>query len=135
VSRTNGTGPALAAEAIVSLIQTTIATVLGPLVGQLDAPRQTIERQAEEIAGLREERGRQSAKLERAASTVVALGEENATLWASQAQQASDPGPVASESHQGEPSVSRSARLRALAPWLLATLAIVAVVVLLVWRW
>jgi hypothetical protein len=31
--------------------------------------------------------------------------------------------------------VSRSARLRALAPWLLATLAIVAVVVLLVWRW
>ena len=45
VSRTNGTGPA-PADAMVSLIQTTIATVLGPLVGQVDAQRQTIERLA-----------------------------------------------------------------------------------------
>jgi hypothetical protein len=35
---------------MVSLIQTTIATVLGPLVGQLDAQRQTIDHQAEQLA-------------------------------------------------------------------------------------
>jgi excisionase family DNA binding protein len=61
------------ADAMVSLIQTTIGTVLGPLVGQLDAQRQTIERQAETIAELREDRGRQSAELERARAEIGAL--------------------------------------------------------------
>jgi excisionase family DNA binding protein len=51
------------ADAMVSLIQTTIGTVLGPLVSELAASRQTIERQAETIADLREERGRLSAEL------------------------------------------------------------------------
>jgi excisionase family DNA binding protein len=51
------------AEAMVSLIQTTIATVLGPLVGQVDALRQTVERQADRIAELERENGRLSERL------------------------------------------------------------------------
>jgi hypothetical protein len=50
------------AEAMVSLIQTTIATVLGPLVGQLDAQRRTIERMAERHAAELDEQHRQAAK-------------------------------------------------------------------------
>ena len=45
------------AEAMVSLIQATIGTVLGPLVGQLDAQRQTIERQADALRTLERENG------------------------------------------------------------------------------
>jgi hypothetical protein len=54
--------PKAPAEALVSLIQTTIATVLGPLVAELAANRQ-----------LERDHGRQTAELERAASTIVAL--------------------------------------------------------------
>ena len=72
VSRTQGTSTP-PAEAMVSLIQTTIGTILGPLVGELDRHRQTIERQAETIAELREDRGRQSAELERARAEIDAL--------------------------------------------------------------
>jgi excisionase family DNA binding protein len=47
---TDGHPPGLpAADAMVSLIQTTIGTILGPLVGQIDAQRQTIERQADQL--------------------------------------------------------------------------------------
>jgi hypothetical protein len=41
-----------ATEAMVSLIQTTIGTVLGPLVGQLDVQHQTIKRQLLGIVAL-----------------------------------------------------------------------------------
>lgn len=50
-------------DAILVLVQTTIATVLGPLVGQLDAQRQTIERQADRIAELERENGRLTERL------------------------------------------------------------------------
>jgi excisionase family DNA binding protein len=65
------------AEAMVSLIQTTIGTVLGPLVGQLDAQRQTIERQAGELREMEREAGRLMAELaaERAKSPLVARRE------------------------------------------------------------
>lgn len=53
-----------AAEAMVSLIQTTIATVLGPLVGQIDAQRQTIERQADQLVTQAELIGQLRAELE-----------------------------------------------------------------------
>jgi len=64
----------------------------------------------------------------------VALAEERDTLKASQAKQdailrADQPAPTRI------PPLPLSARLRALAPWLLAVLAIVAVVVLLMVRW
>jgi len=68
---------------MVSLIQTTIATVLGPLVADQAALRQTVERQTDALRELERENGRQAAELERAASTIVALGEENAALKAS----------------------------------------------------
>lgn len=73
------------AESMALVIQTTIATVLGPLVAELGASRQANERQAGEIADLREQRGRQTAELERAASTIVAL---NASLEARTASEA-----------------------------------------------
>jgi hypothetical protein len=118
------------AEALTSLIQTTIAAVLGPLVGQLDAQRQTIERQAEQLVSQAETIGRQSAELERAAAAVVALGEENEALRASHAKQDANPGPVATDATTDAP-VPLPARLRALAPWLLAVLAVAALAVLL----
>jgi hypothetical protein len=58
--------PTAQAEAMVSLIQTTIATVLGPLVGQIDAQRQTIERQAEQLVSQAEIIGRLGAELDAA---------------------------------------------------------------------
>jgi hypothetical protein len=105
-----------AADAMVSLIQTTIGTVLGPLVGQLDAQRQTIERQAGEIAELREDRGRLTAEVE--------------ALKVSQAQQDAHPGPVA-PIPATDARVPLTARLRALAPWVFGVLMIIIVGVML----
>jgi excisionase family DNA binding protein len=134
MSRTHGAATPAPAEAMVSLIQTTIATVLGPLVGQVEASRQTIERQAETIAELREERGRHAAELERAASTIVALGEENDRLRAAQGpvagqQAASDAGmaPGASTPSGLAPGASSSVSGR-----MVVALALVAVPVLAV---
>jgi hypothetical protein len=69
---------------MVSLIQTTIATVLGPLVAEQAALRQTVERQTEALRKLERENGMQAAQLERAAAAVVALGDENEVWKASQ---------------------------------------------------
>jgi hypothetical protein len=70
------------AEAMVSLIQTTIATVLGPLVAEQTALRQTVERQAEIIAELREDRGRLSERLDPLAAERDALRTELAAAKA-----------------------------------------------------
>jgi len=78
MSRTQGT-PTPPTEAMVSLIQTTIGTILGPLVGQLDAQRQTIERQAEQLVGQ--------------AETIGALRARISTLEASGAPQAVETAP------------------------------------------
>jgi hypothetical protein len=105
-----------AADAMMSLIQATIGTVLGPLMVEQAALRQTVERQAGEIAGLREDRGRLMA--------------ENRALLARTGPQSAEPA-----------GSTFAAHLRPLAPWLLAALAalvalaLVAVVVLLVWWW
>jgi ABC-type transporter Mla subunit MlaD len=60
------------ADAIAAMITATLA----PLVAELAASRQTIERQAKRVAELERENGRQSAELERALSTIVTLGDE-----------------------------------------------------------
>ena len=96
------------AEAMVSLIQTTIAAVLGPLVGQLDVQRQTIERQAGELRALEREVGE--------------LRAENRALVARTEAQAVEPTP--------EPL---PARWRAWVDGALMVLTIVALVVLLAW--
>jgi hypothetical protein len=59
---TGGISTTPAAEAMVSLIQTTIGTVLAPLVAELGSCRQTIERQADELKELARERGRFAAE-------------------------------------------------------------------------
>jgi excisionase family DNA binding protein len=108
------------------------AQLLAPLVTVIEHQAEQLVRQAEQIADLREERGRHTAELERAASTIVALAEERDALKAPQPPRVASGAP-------GQPAPSRDApapsstRLRALAPWLLAVLAIVAVVALLAW--
>ena len=104
-----------AADAMVSLIQTTIGTILGPLVGQLDAQRQTIERQAEQLVTQAETIGRQGAELERAASTIIAL----------EARTASQPAPA--------PRELALAQWRSWGPWLLTPAVLACVMALLAW--
>ena len=103
------------AEAMVSLIQTTIGTILGPLVGQLDAQRQTIDRQADMIRAQAEQLGSLSTKL-------VAEREARSLLEAATDAQSSGltPGRFV-------------AGWRLWAPWLLAVLAIVVAVGLVAW--
>ena len=81
------------AEALTRFVQATVATVLGPLVAELAASRQTNERQAQKIAELREDRGRLTAERDatqtqiasiRAAQTATSSRGEPATpVWRS----------------------------------------------------
>jgi hypothetical protein len=73
------------AEALSTLVQATIATVLGPLVAELAASRQTNERQAQEIADLREDRGRLTAERDAA----LAAEAKQASILAAQPEPAS----------------------------------------------
>jgi hypothetical protein len=119
VSRANATPHPAPADAMVSLIQTTIATVLGPLVGQIDAQRQTIERQADQLVSQ--------------AETIGKLSAENEALRASHTKQEQDLRAGAQNAATDAP-VPLLARLRALAPWVLGLLAIMALVVVLTVR-
>jgi len=101
-----------AAEAMVQLIEATITRAITPLVA-------VIERQAGEIADLREDRGRLTAELERAASTVVTLSTALEARTAAQDAEAL---------RELFPS-----RWRVLAPWLLVLAVLVGVVGLLAW--
>jgi hypothetical protein len=83
-------------------------SMLEPLV-------QTIERQAETIAELREERGRQSAELERAASIAVKLSDD---LDAARAQISTLAARTEAQSIE-PPLGSPYDRLRSWVPWLL----------------
>jgi hypothetical protein len=57
--------PALAqAEALASLIQATLTPIIAPLVGELAASRQTIERQADQLVSQADLLGRLTAALE-----------------------------------------------------------------------
>jgi len=101
-----------AADAMVSLIQTTIATVLGPLVGQLDALRQTVERQADRVAELERENGRLAAEVA--------------------ATRPPDPFPNPPTPSLGSPSDTPIDRWGAVAPWALGLLAAGSIVALMV---
>jgi hypothetical protein len=76
------------AEALATLVQATLTPIIAPLVAEPAASRQTIEHRADRVAELERENGRQGAELERAASTIVALGGENAALKGSQSPSA-----------------------------------------------
>jgi hypothetical protein len=82
------------AEALASLIQATLTPIIAPLVAEQAALRQTVERQADAIADLREDRGRLTAELEQAAGTVVALSDELERMRA----------PASSPEASGEPT-------------------------------
>jgi hypothetical protein len=69
---------------MVALIQTTITTVLGPLVAELPASRQTIKRQAEQLVAQAEAIGSLRADLANVHATV-------ATLEAQRARQTVEP--------------------------------------------
>jgi excisionase family DNA binding protein len=124
VDTTPSTEPAMAAssmaqaEAISGLVQTTVAAVLGPLVAELAASRQTNERQAEEIARLSEDRGRLTA--------------ENEALKTAHAKQEAQPAPAPVAATDNTPT-SRLASLWRLWPAVLALVAAVLLALLLVW--
>jgi hypothetical protein len=99
---------------MVSLIQTTIAAVLGPLVAELAAVRQAGERKDDRIAELERENGRLEERLALTASP--------------ESPQAGSGGPITSDPTPQRPLL---ARLRPLTPWVFGLLAVVAVVVLL----
>src|SRR4051812_26568935 len=119
--------PSAQAEAMVSLIQTTIATILGPLVAEQAALRQLVERQADQLVSQAVTIGRQSERVDALDLENGRLGTELAAEKAAHSPVAADltpdPAPLTVE--------SPGARLRALAPWVLALLAIAVVVVLL----
>jgi hypothetical protein len=117
------------AEAMAALISASIAPVLAPLVAQLDAHRQTIERQGDQLVSQAETIGRQTAELERAAATVVTLTDELEAERAARSTPEARTAPQAGDALR-EPVVRR---WRMWSPWLLAALAIGAVVVLLSW--
>jgi hypothetical protein len=125
------TALAPAAEAMVSLIQTTISTVLGPLVGELATSRQTIERQADQLVSQAETIGRQS---ERVAGLETEMGRLEAELVAERAAQstlAASGGPETS----GMPESAALSRWRAWEPRLLALVTLAIAVALLAWLW
>jgi excisionase family DNA binding protein len=86
MSRTQGTPAPAPADAMVSLIQTTIGTVLGPLVAAQAALRQAVERQTGALRELERENGRLTAENE-------ALRAAQAVQDASGAPQPLDPSP------------------------------------------
>jgi len=118
---------------MVSLIQTTIAAVLGPLVGQLDAHRQTVERQAGELANLREDRGRLTAELEAAAGETITLKVRESKLLAELDTLKAAQTPVAAQP-AAEPMPAPSEPPMPLWPLVLALVAVVLFFALLAWR-
>jgi hypothetical protein len=89
---------------MVSLVQTTLGTVLGPLVAEQAALRQTVERQADHLVSM--------------AETIGELRAEDRALVARTAPETAEP-------TTGD---TRVARFRTWAPWVLGVLAIVAVI-------
>jgi DeoR/GlpR family transcriptional regulator of sugar metabolism len=81
------------AEAMVSLIRTTIVTVLGPVVAQLDAARQMVEHAQGQIVWQAEMIGRLTAERDAARAELAALKADRPTEAGQQSAQSSDPSP------------------------------------------
>lgn len=62
VSRANATGQPAPAEAISAMIQATLTPIIAPLVAEVAASRQTIERQAEQLVSQAERIGTLTAE-------------------------------------------------------------------------
>jgi hypothetical protein len=72
-ARPNASDPGSAADAMVSLIRTTIVTVLNPVVAQLDAHRQMVEHASGQITWQAEMIGRLTAERDAARAELAAL--------------------------------------------------------------
>jgi excisionase family DNA binding protein len=72
-ARANRSGPDPAAEALISLVRTAIAGVLGPLVAQLDAHRLMVEHAQGQITWQAELIGRLTAERDAALAELAAL--------------------------------------------------------------
>jgi hypothetical protein len=132
-------------------VSAAITAAVAPLVDRLTVQDATIARQAETIqhqadaiAELREDRGRlveRTSGLERELTTArqafdadhERLAAEVEALKATQAKQDAILRPDQLRPAIGGTPVSLKARLRVLGPWLLAVLAIVALIALLAW--
>jgi excisionase family DNA binding protein len=79
-ARTQASAP----EAMAALIQATLTPIIAPLVAQLDAHRQTVERQADALRELERENGRLAAEL-------AAAHAQNTLLDAPGSTERSDP--------------------------------------------
>jgi len=104
-----------------------LAAIMGPLVAELAASRQSNERLVGRVAELERENGRQAAELERAAAAIVTLGDELAAERAKSTLTAST-GPIPAGSAQEPPT----ARVWLSARWWSAGVAMVSVLVLLI---
>jgi hypothetical protein len=117
------------AEALASLIQATLTPIVAPLVAELAASRQTVERQADQLVSQAETIGRQS---ERVAGLETEIGHLSAELRSERQAKSSLTPSGAPEIVQTAPE-SSNIRWRAWWPWVLGLLAIAAVVGLLGW--
>jgi excisionase family DNA binding protein len=118
------------ADALALLIQSTLTPIVAPLVAEIAASRQTIERQAETIRQQAERLGLQRAELVIQRSELTSLRDEIESLTAPEAPKSTLDASTGAQS-AGPATESRMSRFRPLVPWLLALLTIVAVIVLL----
>ena len=116
-----------AGDAIAAMIQATLTPIVAPLVAELAASRQVIERQADQLVSQAETIGRLAAERD---SAVEALRMTMVTETPAQSSPDASTPPQPVEPTPGP----LPARWRVLAAWLLAVLAIVVAVVLLVLR-
>jgi len=106
-----------------------LTVVVAPLLAEVAASRQIIERQAQQLVSQAETIGRQAAELERAASIAVKLSDE---LEAARAQ--ISPLVVSTATEPPDPTTKPFwSRWRTSAPWLLLAVILLLAVVLLGW--
>jgi excisionase family DNA binding protein len=131
MGRPNDTEPPAQAEAMVSLIQATIGTILGPLVAEQTALRLTVERQADQLVSQAETVGRQSER-------VAALELENSRLSARLMVAQAAPSPLVARTapQPAEPPTEPPySRWRVWEPRLLALVTLAIAAALLAWLW
>jgi hypothetical protein len=104
-----------------------MSSVLEPLVTELHLSRETLTAQAERLGYVTAERDTARADLERAAATMVALGDELERLRAPATEARTAPHIV------NVPEEAPSPRWRLWGPWLLTSGTLIVVVLLLAW--
>ena len=121
---TTAATPTTQAEALTGLVQATVATVLGPLVGELAASRQTIERQSDQLVSQAEIIGQLRAEAVSLGDTIVRLSTPAPPVQPPAPEPATEP---AAPHIQASPAWWRT-------PWLLVVIVLaICLVAVLVW--